>query len=74
VAQARVAALLEANRSRRVEAAQKTGAAKRELQELLVRGYAVEMDVAEMARRAGVSRDTAHRILKGTFEQNQFRM
>jgi hypothetical protein len=32
------------------------------------------MDVAEMARRAGVSRDTAHRILKGTFEQNQFRM
>ena len=59
-----VAVLLEENHDRRLSAARETSAAKRELQELLLRGYSVGMEVTEMARRAQISRDTAHRILK----------
>jgi hypothetical protein len=61
---AAVAALLEANHARRVNAAAEVAAAKRELEELLVGGYSAGMEVTEMARRARISRDAAHRTLK----------
>jgi len=57
-------ALLEANEERREKAEAETRAARQELQELLLRGHAAGMQVAEMARKARISRDTAHRILK----------
>lgn len=47
-----------------MNAAAETSAAKQELTELLLKGYAAGTEVSEMARRAGISRDTAHRILK----------
>jgi hypothetical protein len=59
-----VAALLEANCERRQSAAAEISAARAELQQLLLRGYESGMGVADMARRAQISRDTAHRILK----------
>ncbi len=61
-------ALLEANEERREKAAAEIRAARQELQELLLRGNAAGMQVAEMARKAAISRDTAHRILKETGE------
>ena len=57
-------AQLRANRERRVNVAVEANAAKQELHELLLKGYAARLEVAEMARNAQISRDTAHRILK----------
>lgn len=59
-----VSALLEANRDRRDKADAELRAARQELQELLLRGHAAAMQVAYMAQQAGVSRDTAHRIIR----------
>jgi len=59
-----VGALLEANYERRETAAAETTDARLELSGLLLRGQAAAMEVSLMARKAGISRDTAHRILK----------
>jgi hypothetical protein len=59
-----VAALLAGNRERREAASRELDSAKYELRTLLWRGQAAAMDVADMADEAGISRDTAHRILK----------
>lgn len=58
------ASALGANRERRARAETEVQAAREELRDLLVRGQAVAMDVAAMARTASVSRDTAHRLLR----------
>jgi hypothetical protein len=70
-----VATLLIANRTRRREADAQVKAAKEELRSLLLRGQALTMEVADMANQAGISRDTAHRILRdaGTMSWNQKR-
>jgi hypothetical protein len=65
-----VAPLLEANADRRQRADDELRAARQELQELLLRGQAVGMQVAEMARKGAISRDTAHRILKEAGEMS----
>ncbi len=39
--------------------------ARQELQTLLVRGKAARLDVARLAREAGISRETAHKLLRG---------
>src|SRR5437867_4072314 len=68
-----VAALLAANRERRQDLAAQASAAKEDLRGLLLRGQAARMEVADMAEKAGISRDTAHRILKeaGTMSWKQ---
>lgn len=68
-----VAALLAGNRERREAATREMDSAKDELRRLLWRGQAAAMDVADMAGEAGISRDTAHRILKeaGTMSWKQ---
>ncbi len=68
-----VAALLAANHERRQTAAAEMSAAKEELRGLLLRGQAAAMEVSDMARKARISRDTAHRILKeaGTMSWRQ---
>lgn len=55
---------LRANRQRREKAHREVTAARSELQKLLVRGTKRGVDVAGMARVAGVSRDTAHRLIR----------
>jgi hypothetical protein len=55
---------LRANRRRREKAQADLSAARRELQKLLVQGRKRGADVAGMARAAGISRDTAHRLLR----------
>jgi hypothetical protein len=55
---------LEANRERRAKADAERDAARDELRDLLARGQAVALDVAAMAATSGVSRDTAHRLLR----------
>jgi Fic family protein len=57
-------AKLRENRKRREKADRDLTAARRELQKLLVQGRKGGVDVAAMARAAGVSRDTAHRLLR----------
>jgi len=59
-----VSARLRENRARRGLLEEKTEEIRAELRDLLVRGSNVALDVAEMARLAGVSRDTAHRYLR----------
>jgi Fic family protein len=59
-----VFARLRENRERRVLLDEKTAEIRAELRDLLVRGSKMALDVAEMARQAGVSRDTAHRYLR----------
>jgi hypothetical protein len=59
-----VSPLLEANADRREIAEAELRSAKQELKELLLRGHAAGMQVAEMSRKGRISRDTAHRILK----------
>ena len=53
---------LVANRERRAQAAAEVAAARDELRALLI-DAGKRIGVAEMARIAGVSRDTAHRLL-----------
>lgn len=55
---------LRSNRQRREKAHAEVVGARRELQKLLVRGTKRGVDVAGMARVAGISRDTAHRLLR----------
>jgi FtsZ-binding cell division protein ZapB len=57
-------ALLD-NRERREEVRREADDARQELKGLLVRGKADGLDVARMARAAGVSRETAHKLLRG---------
>jgi hypothetical protein len=59
-----LAADLGKNRARRDELTTQLNAAKQELRSLLQRGQELSMEVSEMARHAGVTRDTAHRILR----------
>jgi Fic family protein len=61
---ATVSARLRENRQRRALLAEKTVEIRAELRDLLVRGSKAALDVAEMARLAGISRDTAHRYLR----------
>jgi hypothetical protein len=64
-----VSALLEANAERREVAEAEVRAARQGLQELLLRGHAAGMQVADMARKAQISRDTAHRALNQTLRE-----
>lgn len=64
-----VSALLEANAERRETAEAELRAARQGLQDLLLRGHAAGMQVADMARKAQISRDTAHRALKDTLQK-----
>ncbi|MGH2715414.1 MAG: hypothetical protein ACRDM7_16285 [Thermoleophilaceae bacterium] len=57
-------AKLRANRKRREKAYADLSAARSELQKLLTQGRKGGADVAGMARAAGISRDTAHRLLR----------
>jgi hypothetical protein len=68
-------ALLIANRSQREAIAAQLSAAKEELRSLLLRGHAISMEVSEMSKQAGISRDTAHRIIReaGTMSWKQKR-
>jgi Fic family protein len=59
-----VSARLRENKARRGLLEEKTEEIRAELRDLLVRGSNVALDVAEMARLAGISRDTAHRYLR----------
>ena len=59
-----IEASLRANRKRREKAERDVTAARRELQKLLVKGRKQGVDVAGMARVAGISRDTAHRLIR----------
>jgi Fic family protein len=59
-----VSTRLRENRERRGLLEEKTQEIRAELRDLLVRGSNVALDVAEMARLAGISRDTAHRYLR----------
>jgi Fic family protein len=61
---ATISARLRENRQRRALIAEKTAEIRAELRDLLVRGSKAALDVAEMARLAGISRDTAHRYLR----------
>jgi len=55
---------LAKNSYRRDHAQRELDAAREELQALLVSGKANGWSVAEMARLAFISRDTAHRLLR----------
>jgi hypothetical protein len=59
-----LAALLIANRNQRAAIAAQMSAAKEELRSLLLRGHSISMEVSEMSKQAGISRDTAHRIIR----------
>jgi transcriptional regulator of acetoin/glycerol metabolism len=59
-----VSKALERNCERRGRLAAETRAARAELRELLARGSALALDVTEMARLAGISRETAHKRLR----------
>lgn len=59
-----VLAALGANYIRRREAEEEVRGARGELRVLLARGQSVALDVTAMARTSGVSRDTAHRLLR----------
>jgi transcriptional regulator of acetoin/glycerol metabolism len=60
-------AALVANRERRERAASELDEARTELRALLAQGLAGGATVSAMARDAGISRETAHKILrKGT--------
>jgi transcriptional regulator of acetoin/glycerol metabolism len=56
-------ALLD-NRERREETRREADDARQELKGLLTRGKATGLDVAKMAREAGISRETAHKLLR----------
>lgn len=56
-------ALVENAKRRRLAAAEGE-AARQELADLLARGTRVGFDTAELARLAGVSRETAHKLLR----------
>ena len=55
---------LEANRDRLEAAAAEREAAREVLRALLARGKALGVPVAAMARAAGISRETAHKLLR----------
>lgn len=59
-----VSSRLRENRQRRALIEAKSREIRAELRDLLVRGSNVTLNVAEMARLAGISRDTAHRYLR----------
>jgi hypothetical protein len=59
-----VPGLLRENRRNRELLEGERKKAREELAELVVRGYRVALSVAEMARGAGVSRETIHTMLR----------
>ena len=62
--QRKLLAALERNRARRETAEAKLEATRAEMGELLIRGKAAGISVAALARAAGVSRETAHKVLR----------
>jgi hypothetical protein len=64
-AQEALAEALRASRERRKRADAERSAAAAELRNLIRRGVKLGMPVAELARLAGVSRETAHEALRG---------
>ena len=56
--------LFERNRQRRERLADQAAAARQELVGLLVWGTDCGLDVAHMARMAGISRETAHKLFR----------
>jgi DNA invertase Pin-like site-specific DNA recombinase len=63
---AEIDAALERNRKRRNRARYETDEAREELAELLARGLSLPwpFKIAEMARTADISRETAHKLLR----------
>jgi transcriptional regulator of acetoin/glycerol metabolism len=59
-----VSRLLTQNRRKREEAAARLDAARGELAALFNRGLDAGISIVEMARLAGISRETAHRMLR----------
>jgi hypothetical protein len=55
---------LTQNRRKREEAAARLDAARGELAALFNRGLDAGISIVEMARLAGISRETAHRMLR----------
>jgi hypothetical protein len=55
---------LEANRERQQAAADEIEAVREILRALLARGRALGVPIAVMARAAGISRETAHKLLR----------
>jgi outer membrane protein TolC len=68
-ARAEVGRLLSKNRKRRTRAASELDEAREELRDLLGRGDKLGLPVAEMARIASVSRETAHKLLRDVRSQ-----
>jgi hypothetical protein len=64
-----LAEALRASRERRKRADAERRAAAAELRKLVRRGVKLGMPVAELARLAGVSRETAHEALRGGKEE-----
>jgi excisionase family DNA binding protein len=60
----RILKALQRNRLRREAAESELNAARSELRTLLTRGAKVPIEVATMAREAGISRETAHKALR----------
>jgi AraC-like DNA-binding protein len=65
--------LFERNRQRRDRLAEQASDAREELVGLLVWGTSYGFDVAHMARMAGISRETAHKLFRqaGEFTLHQ---
>jgi transcriptional regulator of acetoin/glycerol metabolism len=63
-------ALLD-NRARREELGREIDDARQELQGLLVRGKADGLEVAQMAREAGISRETAYKLMRQSDRASQ---
>jgi hypothetical protein len=63
---AEIGAALDRNRQRRNRAQYETDEAREELAELLARGLSLPrpFKIAEMARTADISRETAHKLLR----------
>ena len=59
-----LAVLFARNRAERDDLSNGLEAAKQELRRLVLRGRSISMEVSEMSNLAGVSRDTAHRIIR----------
>ncbi len=56
---------LERNRKRREAASAELDAARQELRDLLVEGRRMGFSVTRMCHFAGISRQTAHKVLRG---------
>jgi hypothetical protein len=55
----------------RAQAKEELASLRAELRDLLARGQAAELDVSNMARAAGISRETAHLLLREARSKSQ---